>query len=501
MAATKKYIAVDLGAESGRVMLGGVSGERITLEEVHRFLNGPIEQDGALRWDFGKLFSEVKTGIGKAVKSAGGEVCGIGVDTWGVDYGFLDKEGRLIENPYHYRDGRTGGMIEKSFEFMPKRAIYENSGIQFMPFNTLFQLLSVRLNNGLVNLKPSKLIFMADLVSFGLCGKQYAEYTLASTSQLMDMHTGQWSKEIFDKLSLPMGIMPEVVQAGTVVGKLTDAVAEEIYHEAHEDHEVKINKIPVIAIGSHDTASAVAAVPASGGKWAYLSSGTWSLMGIEASHPIINDKSFEYQFTNEGGVQHTIRFLKNIMGLWLVQECRRQWQREGTELSYEELAKMAAEAKPFVAYIDPDQSEFLSPGDMPQKINNYLKKSGRPAISDKGQMVRAILESLALKYRRVMEIIEGMSGEKIDVLHIVGGGIKNELLCQFAADAINKKVITGPVEATALGNIMMQAIATGQIKTIAEGRKLIAKSVEVKTYMPQDVKEWDEQYKRVNVQH
>ena len=486
MSTGKRYIAVDLGAESGRVMLGSVSGEKITLEEIHRFLNGPSEQSGSLRWDFSKLFSEVKIGIGKAVKTAGGDVYGIGVDTWGVDYGFVDERGKLVENPYHYRDGRTSGMIEKSFEFMPKREIYENTGLQFMLFNTLYQLLSARLGNSLVKLQPHKLLFMADLISFHLCGKQYAEYTLASTSQLMDMHTGKWSKAIFDKLSLPIQIMPEVVRAGTVVGKLTDAIAKEIGASA----------IPVIAIGSHDTASAVAAVPSKGGKWAYLSSGTWSLMGVEIPKAIINDKSFGYEFTNEGGVCGTIRLLKNIMGLWVLQECRRQWQREGEELSYDQIAEAAAKAKPFAAFIDVDHTEFYSPGDMPAKINVYLKSTGQNVISDKGQMARVILESLAIKYRKTMEMLEDTIGDPIDVLHIVGGGIKNELLCQFAADAINKKVITGPAEATALGNIMMQAIATGQIKTVEQGRKLVAGSVELKTYTPQDVKVWEEQYKK-----
>ncbi|HEY5141144.1 MAG TPA: rhamnulokinase family protein [Methylococcales bacterium] len=487
MSTEKMYIAVDLGAESGRVMLGSVSGEKITLEEIYRFSNGPIEHDGSLRWDFAKLFSEVKTGIGKAVKASGGKVCGIGVDTWGVDYGLLDEKGKLVENPYHYRDGRTGGMIEKSFEFMTKREIYENTGLQFMLFNTLYQLLSVRLANGLVCLHAHKLLFMADLISFHLCGKEYAEYTLASTSQLMDMHTGKWSKAIFDKLSLPMHIMPEVVQAGTVVGKLTDAVAKEIGADG----------IPVIAVGSHDTADAVAAVPASGGKWAYLSSGTWSLMGVETPKAVINDKSFGYEFTNEGGVCGTIRLLKNIIGLWLLQECRRQWQREGAELSYDQIADAAVKAKPFAAFIDVDHTEFYSPGDMPAKINGYLKSTGQNVISDKGQMARVILESLAIKYRRVMEMLEDTIGYKIETLHIVGGGIKNELLCQFTADAINKKVIAGPAEATALGNIMMQAVATGQIKTVEQGRTLVAGSVELKTYMPQDVNAWEEHYKKV----
>jgi rhamnulokinase len=487
MASGKKYFAVDLGAESGRVMVGSVLAEKITLEEAYRFSNGPIEQNGSLRWDFAKLFLEVKTGIGKAVKAAGGEVYGIGVDTWGVDYGLLDEKGKLIENPYHYRDGRTNGIMEKAFEFMPKREIYENSGLQFMQLNTLYQLLSVRLANGFVPLKAHKLLFMADLISYHLCGRQYAEYTLASTSQLMDMHTGKWSKAIFDKLSLPIQIMPEVVQAGTVVGKITDAVAKEIGAAG----------IPIIAIGSHDTGSAVAAVPAGGDKWAYLSSGTWSLMGVEIPKAIINDNSFGYEFTNEGGVCNTVRLLKNIMGLWVLQECRRQWQREGTELSYDQIATEATRAKPFAAFIDVDHAGFFSPGDMPAKINAYLKSTGQAAISDKGQMARVILESLAIKYRKTMAMIEDTIGHTIDVLHIVGGGIKNELLCQFAADAIGKKVITGPVEATALGNTMMQAIATGQIKTVEQGRKLVAESIELKTYTPQNVKAWDEQYKKV----
>ncbi|MFA6185699.1 MAG: rhamnulokinase family protein [Phycisphaerae bacterium] len=486
MALEKKYIAVDLGAESGRVMLGSVSAGSIQLEEVYRFSNGPIVQEGLLRWDFAKLFSEVKTGIGKAVKQAGGQVCGIGVDTWGVDYGLLDEKGKLIENPYHYRDGRTSGMFEKSFEFMPKREIYENTGLQFMLFNTIYQLLAARLAKTPPLEKAEKLIFMADLVSYNLCGRQYAEYTLASTSQLMDMHTGQWSKVIFDRLSLPMRIMPEVVQAGTVVGKLTDAVAKEL----------DAGGIPVIAIGSHDTASAVTAVPASGGKWAYLSSGTWSLMGVEIPRAIINDKSFGYEITNEGGVCNTIRLLKNIMGLWVLQECRRQWQREGTELSYDHIAKEATKAKPFAAFIDVDHSEFFSPGNMPAKVNAYLNSTGQNIISDKGQMARVILESLAIKYRKTIEMLEDTIGDTIETLHIVGGGIKNELLCQFAADAINKKVIAGPAEATALGNIVMQAIATDQIQTVEQGRKLVAGSIELKTYTPQNVKAWDEQYKK-----
>jgi len=487
MADVKKYIAVDLGAESGRVMLGTISDDKVMLEEIHRFGNGPIEEDGSLRWDFNRLLSEIKVGIGKAAKAAGAQVAGIGIDSWGVDFGLLDGDGKLIENPYHYRDSRTNGMTEKAFGLISKRDIYESTGLQFLPFNSVYQLLAMRLSNSATLAKAKKLVFIADLFSYFLCGKIFAEYSLASTSQFMDMRTGQWSKEILEGLSLPMDIMPEIVQSGTVVGPLTAEVADEIGCEP----------IPVIAIGSHDTASAVVAVPAVGdADWAYLSSGTWSLMGIEVSQAIINDKTFEYDFTNEGGVENTIRLLKNIMGLWLMQECRRQWQREGTDLSYGDLAAMAEKAEPFTHHIDVDDSGFLAPGDMPRRINDYLTRTGQKPIDDKGQMLRTVLESLALKYRSVMEAMEDVAGRQINILHIVGGGIQNELLCQFTGNALGKKVITGPVEATASGNLLMQARAAGQIKTLAEARRILRNSFELKEYEPQQTSLWNEQYKR-----
>jgi len=516
-----KYIAVDLGAESGRVMLGSVSADKLTLEEIHRFNNGPIDENSSLRWDFESLLTEIKIGIRKAVKlvsaktearagEASNKVEGIGVDSWGVDFGLIGADGKLIENPYHYRDSRTNGMMEKAFELMSlpreidlnkqnyktsnesnisrgKRQIYENSGIQFMQLNSVYQLLAMRLANSNTLAKTKKLIFMADLFSYYLCGRAFSEYSLASTSQLMDMRTGKWSREIFSKLSLPIDIMPDIVPPGKVVGKLTKPIADEL----------GCKQIPVIAVASHDTASAVAAVPAEEeNNWAYLSSGTWSLMGVEVSKAIVNDKTFKYEFTNEGGVENTIRLLKNIMGLWLVQECKRQWQREGVELSYPELTEMAQKAKPFAANIDVDYSEFLAPGDMPGRINNYLAQSGQKKIQDKGQMVRAILEALTFKYRWVLERIEDITGKKNDCLHIVGGGIQNELLSQFAANATGKRVIAGPVEATATGNILMQAKATGQIKNLADARKIVRNSFELKEYQPQDVSLWQEQYRK-----
>jgi len=487
MAKKASYVAVDLGAESGRVMLGRIAEGRLSLEQIHRFGNGPVEENGSLRWDFDRLLSEIKTGIGQAAKKADGKVRGIGVDTWGVDFGLLGADGRLIEKPYHYRDSRTNGMMDKAFTIMPKRRIYESTGIQFMQLNSLYQVLAMRLANAPALAKTERLLFMADLFSYFLCGRAVGEYTLASTSQMMDMQTGRWSEPIYDGLSLPIKIMPRITVPGAVIGDLTDEVAKEAGCE----------RIPVIAIGSHDTASAVLGVPASGDRWAYLSSGTWSLMGVELPSAIINDKTFKYEFTNEGGVDNTIRLLKNIMGLWLVQECKRQWQREGQDLSYGELTKMAAAARPFFGRIECDRGEFLAPGDMPARINQCLSQTGHKPTQDKGQMVRLVLESLALKYRRVLSAIEDVTGSTIDVLHIVGGGIQNELLCQFTADATGRKVITGPIEATASGNILIQAKAIGQIKSIAEAREVIRNSFEMKEYRPQDTALWQKQYSNI----
>ncbi len=488
MADTKQYIAVDLGAESGRVMLGTISNEKLELEEIHRFGNGPIKQDGSLRWDFDKLFSNIKDGIAKAVKAAGGQVCGIGVDSWGVDYGLIDENGELIENPYHYRDSRTDEMMDKAFGIMGKRQVYDNTGIQFMQLNTVYQLLAAKTSRRGLLEKASKLIFIADLVSYYLCGEVFAEYSLASTSQLMDMKTGQWSEVIFDKLTLPMELMTKVVAPGTVVGKLKAELAKEF----------GCKPIDIIAIGSHDTASAVAAVPASEKNWAYLSSGTWSIMGLEIPNAAINDETYKYQFTNEGGVANTIRLLKNIMGLWVIQECKRQWQSEGDDLSYSRITQMAADAEPFKALIDPNDSSFFAPGGMPERINKYLVDNGQSAIDDKGQIIRTVLEGLALNYRWVIEKLQEVSSSSVDVLHIVGGGIQNELLCQFAANATSKKVVTGPIEATASGNIIMQAIAKGQIDSLQQAREVIANSFELKSYLPQDAKVWDAQYKKID---
>ncbi|AQT69251.1 Rhamnulokinase [Anaerohalosphaera lusitana] len=480
----KNYIAVDLGAESGRVMLGNVSNDKLELKEIRRFENGAVDQDGTLRWDFARLFCEIKKGIGEAIEAAGGKVEGLAVDSWGVDFGLLDAEGDLVEYPYCYRDSRTDGMLEKAFELMDKRAIYANSGVQFMQINTVYQLLSMKLNNSPALARARTLLFTADLISYLLCGRKYAEYTLASTSQLMNMETGQWSQEIFDGLGLPIELMPEVVTPGIRVGELSPEICSELNCEP----------VPVYAAGSHDTASAVAAVPASDENWAYLSSGTWSLLGVEVPEAIVTDDAFEMGFTNEGGVGGTIRFLKNIMGLWLLQECRRDWKEQGRELSYGELAEMAGNAEPFFGFLDVNYDEFLAPGDMPAKINRYLEKTGQKTTEDKGQMARLILDSLAMRYRREIQKVEKASGRAVEVLHVVGGGIKNELLCQLTADAIGKKVVTGPAEATASGNILVQAMGAGQIDSVETARRIVTNSFDLAEYLPRDTAIWNEKY-------
>ncbi len=474
------FIAVDLGAESGRVMLASLGEGKISLQQVHRFANAPVEQQNSLRWDFQKIFSEIKTGIKKAF-AVTSSIESIGVDTWGVDFGLIDENGTLLENPYHYRDKRNEGVLEKACQIVPKRDIYFNTGIQFLPFNSLYQLLAYKWQKPDVLSKASKLLFMPDLFVYFLTGAIGAEYTIASTSQMMDMNTGRWSQKLLQAFDLPANILPEIIQPGTNIGTLKKEIAEEL----------SCNQLPVIAVGSHDTASAVAAIPAPQGQsWAYLSSGTWSLLGAEIPKPVISDTSFRMEFTNEGGVEGSIRLLKNIMGLWFVQQCRSQWSKEGLHYDYAELTEMAANAEPFTALIDTEYKDFLSPGNMPEKINQFLQSTKQQAIEDKGQMVRVILESLAVCYRQVLQMLEKLLAKEIDVLHVVGGGSKNQLLNQLTADATGKKVIAGPAEATVIGNIIMQAVSSGHISCITDARKIIADSFEITEYSPRQTSPW-----------
>jgi rhamnulokinase len=483
--AKRSFVAFDLGAESGRALLGRLEGGRLTLEERHRFANPTGRMNGHLFWNILAQWEELKTGLRNAAAD-GGKIDGIGVDTWGVDFGLLARGGELLGNPYHYRDGRTDGMMEKAFERVSREEIFKTTGIQFMQLNTLFQLVAMRERGSRVLDTAETLLFMPDLFNYLFTGERKSEFSIATTSQMYNPKKKQWAVEMLKELDLPTKLLPEIIPSGTIIAPLKDDVAK----------ECGVGAIPVIAPACHDTGSAVAAVPAEGDDWCYISSGTWSLMGVELDEPVINDKSLALNYTNEGGVGGTIRFLKNIMGLWLVQECRRQWAAEGQEHSYAELTAMAAAAKPFAALVDPDYPAFLQPGEMPAKIARFCAETKQAPPSDKAGFVRACLESLALTYRRTLEGLEDVLGRKMKVIHIVGGGGQNELLNQMTADACGRPVVTGPVEATGIGNVLVQAMAVGEVKSLADARAAVRESFEVKRYEPGETKPWEEAYGR-----
>ncbi len=480
------YLAIDLGASSGRVMAGRHDGRQLTLEEVHRFPNAGHLINGHFYWNFVGLFAEIKAGLTKAAATYGRSIASLGVDTWGVDYGLLDGRGCLLGMPFQYRDGRTDGMMARTFRRMPRRQVYETTGIQFMFFNSLFQLMAEQTGRGPALAAAGQLLFAPDLINFWLSGKAVNEYTIASTSQLLDARTRRWSRALIRKVGLPERIFGPIVPPGTVLGGLTRQVCE----------ETGLGAIKVVAPGCHDTASAVAAVPASGKDFVYLSSGTWSLMGVETKRPVITDKSYAYGFTNEGGVCDTIRLLKNICGLWLIQECRRVWAQQGKKLEFEDLRTEAKAARPFAALINPDDPEFSTPGDMPARIVAFCRRTGQKPPSTPGAIVRAIYESLALRYHDVFEKLEDLTGRRHDVLHVVGGGARDSVLNQFTADALQRRVMAGPVEATALGNVLMQMLATGAIRSLEQGRELVARSFPATTYEPGAKEPWDEPRRR-----
>ncbi|UCD28056.1 MAG: rhamnulokinase [Planctomycetota bacterium] len=486
MSKSVNFAAIDLGAESGRVVQGKITDDKLELIEQHRFPNGPIRTNDELHWDVLRLWTEMKRGVAKTAE-AGGELKGIGIDTWGVDFGLLDKNDTLICNPFHYRDARTNGILEKAFEIVPREEIFDRTGIQFMQFNTIFQLLSMGLADSPLLDVAETMLMMPDLFNFWFTGRKCCEFTEATTSQAYNPRTGGWAIDMIEKLGVPAKIFAHIVQPGTVLGPLRDDVRDEI----------GIGNVPVIAPATHDTGAAVAAVPATDDQnWVFLSSGTWSLMGAEVKNPIIDDQSLKFNYTNEGGVEGTYRFLKNIMGLWLVQECRRTWQREGKDYSYGELAEMAAAAKPFMAIIDPDETSFIAPGDMPARISDYCKKTSQAIPEGPGEIVRVCLESLAMTYRQTLDRIEACTGRKAEVIHIVGGGTQNTHLCQWAADATGLTVVAGPIEATAAGNVAVQAVAAGVLPDIKTAREMIRRSFDVVVYEPADSGRWEEPYKR-----
>lgn len=479
---TKRVLAFDFGASSGRAIIGCFDGDKITLEEVHRFSNDPVSVGGTVYWDVLRLFYEIKQGIIKA-KIAGG-FDSIGIDTWGVDFGLIDSEGKLMENPVHYRDARTVGLVDEAFKTMPKEKLYGITGIQFMELNTLFQLISLKKYRPWMLERADKILFMPDLFGYMLTGKMCAEYSIASTSQLIDLDKRTWSKEILDAFGIKESVFAPLVQPGTVLGELSKEVCE----------ECGVDPVPVISVCGHDTQSAITSVPCEDGDFAFLSSGTWSLFGTELDKPIVNETSMNINITNEGGFDGSTGFLKNIIGLWLIQESRRQWKREGKEYSYADLEKLALAAEPFKCFIDPDAPKFVPHGNIPERVREFCRKTGQYVPETVGEIMRCIYESLAMKYRLTFEKLRECTERDYPVIHVIGGGTKDGLLCQMTANSCDRTVKAGPIEATVMGNVAVQLMSDGSVKNIGQARKIVAESSELKTFEPKDTDKWAEAY-------
>ncbi len=471
------YLACDLGAESGRLMAGHLAEGRLTLEEIHRFPNAPIKVGESLCWDITKLFEELGVGLGKA-GARKLPFTSISTDSWGVDYLLYDHDGAIISPTFHYRDARCAKGVERAYSKVDWNTIFAETGIQFMPINTLFQLAAE---------EPARLaraglmLGIGDGFNYFLSGVARAEESLASTSQLYNPTTKSWSGLLIEKLGLPPEIFPPIVPSGARLGPLRPELAD----------AAGLTQLEVIATCSHDTGAAVVAVPATSGNWAYLSSGTWSLMGVELPAPILNDACRDLNFTNEIGYGGAVRLLKNIIGLWLVQECRRIWALEGTTYDYSTLTQLAAAAPPFASLIDPTDPRFLAPENMPLQIADFCRETSQPAPATPGATIRCALESLALQYRRTLGQVEELTRRSIEGLHIVGGGSQNTLLNQFTANAIQRPVVAGPVESTAAGNILIQAITLGHIDSLPAAREVIRRSAELQVYMPDNASAWD----------
>jgi len=481
------FLAVDLGAASGRVLLGQWDGEHIGLNELHRFPNGPVTIRGHQHWDVLRLWTEIKTGIARYTQQHGSPLLGIGVDTWGVDFALLDSRGNLAGNPYHYRDSRTDGIMESAYRKMPREHIFKQTGNQLIQFNTLFQLFSMARKNDPQLENADTLLMMPDLFHYWLTGRKTTEFTIATTTQMYDIRRRCWATQVLAELEIPTGLAPSVVAPGTILGQLPRELmdATDLHQPAN-----------VITPAGHDTSNAIAAIPGLDDQSVYISSGTWSLMGVELSEPIINDQALALEFTNEGGVENKINLLKILTGLWLLQESRRQWRRKGGDDTWQELLALGEQAEPFQSLVDPDAPDFLNPTDMLQAIGGFCRRTGQPEPDGVGAVVRCCLESLALNYRKTLEDLETLSGRQLGTIRVVGGGSQNGLLSQFAADACQRLVISGPVEATALGNILLQVIATGHLQDIAAGRRVISASFEQQEFEPDSAEAWQEAYAR-----
>jgi len=480
----KKVLAIDFGASSGRAIVGTFDGEKITLEEIHRFSNDPVILNGTMYWDVLRLFHEIKQSLIKS--KACGEIRSLGIDTWGVDFGLIDKDGRLLENPVHYRDGRTKGMLEESFKLVPKSSFYAVTGNQFMEINTAFQLMSIVKNRPELMERSDKMLMMPNLFTYFLTGEKVTEQSIASTTQLYDQTGRNWAYRLADKLGIKESLFTNIVPAGTKIGTLTAEIREEL----------DIPDMDVIAVCGHDTQAAMAAVPAEEKDFAFLSCGTWSLLGTELDEPVLDENSLRLNVTNEVGYNGKTSFLKNIIGLWLIQESRRQWQREGKEYSFAELEKMAVQSEPFRCFIDPDDESFVPAGNIPERIRDYCSRTGQYVPQSDGEIMRCIYESLALKYRSAISELEACTGKKYSTLYMIGGGTKDRFLSRLTASACKIKVSGGPVEATALGNIAIQLIASGDIADIDEARKIIRNSEDIFLFEGENSEDWDMAYER-----
>ncbi len=489
MSADKCFLAIDLGASSGRIMAGLLGPGGIRIEELHRFGNGPVTVADSLRWDVIRLWSEIQIGLTKAADRFGDQIVSIGVDTWGVDYVLLSKSGEILGQPHHYRDSRTHGLMESTFGRVPREEIFATTGLQFMEINTLYQLIAgYQRHPELMDLTQTFLM-MPDFFHWLLCGSRVVEFTNATTTQCLDAKTGTWAFDMLRKLQLPTQMFPEVIHPGTVLGKLRESVAK----------RAGLPRLNVVAPATHDTGAAIAAVPTelSGTtRWAYISSGTWSLMGVESPHAILNEKALALNVTNEGGIDGTYRVLKNIMGMWLIQECRRSFERSSQSFDYGSLNQLAADAPAFRAFVNPDAGDFLAPSDMPTAIQQFCKKSRQEIPETEGEIIRCCLESLALRYRQILTRLEDLTGTRVEVIHIVGGGSQNDLLNQFTANACGRPVVAGPVEATALGNVLIQARSAGELTSLDEIRSVVRKSASVTRFEPQQQSAWDDAYER-----
>ncbi|MGX4584242.1 rhamnulokinase [Paenibacillus chitinolyticus] len=479
-------LAVDFGASSGRTVLGTYNGSRLAVEEIHRFSNDPVSLGGSLHWDFLRLFHEMLQGIRACKPFTAGAPASLAVDTWGVDYGLVDGKGRLLGNPYHYRDSRNEPAMRRVLNRIPEEELYRRTGIQTQSINTLFQLEAEGEAASRAG-EDVRMLFMPDLFRYYLCGEISAEYTIASTSGLLDPQLRGWDEEVLALLPHPRAMFPSIVMPGTAAGSLRAALAEEL----------QMSSFPVVAAASHDTASAVVSVPAqAGGSYAFISCGTWSLMGVETERPVITEQSRKLAFTNEGGADGRIRLQKNIMGLWLLQECRRYWELEGETLTFGDMQAMAAGEEAAAAYVDPEDPVFLAPGNMPERIRSRCRQTGQPVPQTKAQMIRCIVESLAMKFSQTLNEIEELLGRRLDAVHMVGGGIRNRLLCQLTANITGRCVIAGPVEATAIGSLLMQAKARGELHTRDEMRQVVLASFPPDLYSPEDTGRWQEAYAR-----